>query len=125
MFANFTPTKPLNHTTMSQELNKILAYLNTNNTNQFNRRTKQLLRKIVLGASSNLDAYLCRLTKDGYIRLYLHPNVGLNGLQELDTDLKLSCSITDEGITFIQQGGYQGKMPGVYGPEILPMRESA
>jgi len=91
---------------MAEDLNYILTYLFRNRGSAFQKRTKNNLRlyseKVV-----EIDTHLSRLSRDGYIRSYFHPSLGLswNNLH-LDTDQKIFYSLTERGMAFLKKGGY-------------------
>ena len=92
---------------MLEDLNDILNYLKIVRKQGYKSRTKLQLRLNVICRSSKVDAYISRLSRDGYIRVYMHPRIGLQDTQELEADLKVYYSISDSGRYFIKKGGYR------------------
>jgi hypothetical protein len=88
------------------DLNKILAYLKKNKLESFHKRTKKSLKKHS-SKTTSLDDHLSKLSREGFIRSYLHPSVGFNwDNQNLESDQKTFYSVTDRGIKFLMKGGY-------------------
>lgn len=91
---------------MYEDLNNILVYLGMNKGSAFKKRTKSTLMDFSKQAKK-IDAQLSMLSRDGYIRSYFHPSIGLgwDNLQ-IDSDQKIFYSVTDRGMKFLKKGGY-------------------
>lgn len=89
-----------------QELNNILQYLRMHKRSSFQCRTKKVLKDQTEEATL-IDNYLSKLSRDGYIRSYLHPSIGFvwESLQ-IESDQKFFYSVTERGIKFLRKGGY-------------------
>lgn len=91
---------------MTKDLDAILEYLKMNKKCSFRRRTKALLKQCT-SQMVFLDAHLSQLSKDGYIRSYMHPDIGLHDTMQIEEEKKVFYSVTDRGIRFLNNGGYQ------------------
>ncbi|OFZ41490.1 MAG: hypothetical protein A3D92_15275 [Bacteroidetes bacterium RIFCSPHIGHO2_02_FULL_44_7] len=89
-----------------EDLNNILTYLFTNKGSAFQKRTKNTLRRCS-EKMVEIDDHLSKLSRDGYIRSYFHPSIGLRWDHlQLDSDQKIYYSLTERGMAFFKKGGY-------------------
>ena len=91
---------------MNEKLNQILSYLKENEKKGFERRTKFSLILEFVNSLSSIDEYMSKLIRDGHIRLFLHPNIGLKDELSIDYNEKLIYSVSKKGAHFIREGGY-------------------
>jgi len=91
---------------MSEDLNTILVYLGMNKRSGFQKRTKSTLM-VHSQQVKKIDLHLSKLSRDGFIRSYFHPSIGLAWSNlEIDSDQKIFYSVTERGIKFLKKGGY-------------------
>lgn len=91
---------------MSEDLNNILVYLGMNKRSAFEKRTKSTIMSYSK-QEKEIDAYLSTLSREGYIRSYFHPSIGLAwDSLKIDSDQKIFYSVTERGMKFLKKGGY-------------------